>query len=223
VATLTPQAMVARLRPIPKPPSSETLLRNQTGTLTRRAGELESGADATRGAALNAFMGFDPEKYLSADALQSLFDQAGTGFRQDLGNLRATNERRGIRGPLAGATEGDLGAAFQRNLLSTAANFAGTRASLSLQRAQGISDRANADSELAFATRGQGLETLAGMADRELADEIARRQEKAGRRRGLGAGIGALAGGALGFALGGPTGAGVGSSIGGQAGAGFFG
>jgi hypothetical protein len=140
-----------------------------------------------------------------------------------MANLRATNERRGIRGPLAGATEGDLGAAFHRNLMSTAANFAGARANLSLQRAQGISDRANADSELAFATRGQGLETLSGMADRDLASEIAKRQEQAARRRGRGAGIGALAGGALGFALGGPGGASIGSSIGGQAGAGFFG
>lgn len=184
---------------------------------------LGRGAGDTRRAALGAVMDFDPEQYLSDDALRSLMERASVNFRGELAGMRGANERRGIRGPLASAREGDVAVAFDRNARGVAADFAGRRADLALGRADRLAGRADAETDLAFNTRGQALELALGERDNEVAREIAEKQERAARRRGLGAAIGTVAGAGIGFLAGGPVGAGYGAGFGGQAGAGFFG
>jgi hypothetical protein len=202
---------------------AESTLRSEAGRLGYRAGELERGADATRGAALRAVMDFDPEKFMSPEGLNALVASSVPAFHAEMAGAQAMNERRGIRGPAAGAREGDVRVAFDRNTKGTAATWAAQRAALVLQRNQALADRADADSELAFATRGQGLDLVAGQADRETAERMAARAERQARRRALGAGLGTIFGSAAGFMVGGPQGAAIGGNVGGQAGAGFYG
>jgi len=170
---------------------AERRLDSFASRLAERLGLLEGRADQLRGEAAEAFRRFDPNEFLSADALQALFDQAGVGFRGDLAALQARNARRGIRGPLSGALEGDLFSAFHRNLMSTAANFAGQRANLALSRAQGLAGIAGMETALLGDIQAQLLEMMTGQAER-----AAQRRRLAGT--GLGAGLGLAAGLTLG-------------------------
>ena len=170
---------------------AERQLDSFASRLRNRLGLIEGRADALRGEAAEAFRRFDPNEFLSADALQALFDQAGVGFRGDLATLQARNQRRGIRGPIAGALEGDLFSAFHRNLMSTAANFAGQRANLALSRAQGLTGIAGMETGLAGDIQAQLLEMMTGQAERA-----------AQRRRLAGTGLGTALGVAAGLKLG---------------------
>src|SRR5690554_6721826 len=145
---------------------AERRLDSFASRLAERLGLIEGRADALRGEAAEAFRTFDPNEFLSPEALQALFNQAGVGFRGDLANLQARNARRGIRGPLSGALEGDLMSAFHRNLMGMAAQFAGQRANLALSRAQGLAGSAGMETGLAGDIQAQLLEMLTGQAER---------------------------------------------------------
>lgn len=159
---------------------------------------------ATRQQGVDALRMFDPEEYLGADALQAIFEEAGaTSFIPQLRNLQARNARRGVRGPLAGATEGDLASAFQRNLLATTARFGAQRGQMAFNRGSQLAEIGGFD-------RAQGISLLGTEMELQLAREEAKRQEKAGWRKFAGG----LIGGAGGFLIGGPAGAAAGAQIG---------
>jgi len=179
-------------------------------TPEQRAGQLSTQlvaqGGATRAAGTQAVAGFDPEQYLGADALQAMFESAtATNFRPQLAGLQARNARRGIRGPLAGATEGDLASAFQRNLLGTTAQFGAQRGQMAFGRARELAEIGGMD-------RAQGISLLGTELELQLAREQAKKEEKQGKRRFFGS----LIGGAGGFLVGGPAGAVAGAQIGGS-------
>jgi len=176
------------------------------GRVATERDRLISTGNDTRAQGLAAVQRFDPNEFLGAEALQSVFDEATrTNFVPQLRGLQARNSRRGIRGPLAGALEGDLGSAFQRNLMARVAEFGSQRAGLTLGRARSIADIGGED-------RAQGLSLLGTELELKLAREQAKKEERSSRRRG----IGALIGGGAGFLLGGPAGALIGSQVGGS-------
>jgi len=185
----------------------ETILAKQ------RATELSAGG-YTRGLGVGAMESFDPSKYLGADALKSMFDEATvTNFMPQLRALQARNASRGVRGPLAGALEGDLSSAFERNLLATTAQAGGTAAQLAWQRAAGIT---GAGSE----QYGQGISLLGTELNLKLAREQMKAEQDAKKRAGIGAAAGAVAGGVAGSFIPG-VGTALGAELGSTVGGGF--
>ncbi len=186
--------------------------------LERRARRLTGVADTRRGTAFGAYEEFDPNEYLSDDALMALLDRVGTGFRANLAGVRGANRQRGIRGPLSGAIEIDRAVVpYKREVAETAAGWSGQRANLALGRAAGLQRGAEYESEYAGYTYGQMLDLIRSGREQELAEWLARRDERTGRRRTIGAGIGTLLGAGVGASFGAP---GVGAMVGGQFGAG---
>lgn len=161
-----------------------------------------------------ALRDFDPRDFLGADALQAVFDEATiSNFLPQLRGLQARNARRGVRGPLAGALEGDLASGFQRNLLATAGRFGSQAANLEVGRGQALA-------EIGGTERAQGLSLLGTELELELAREQARRAREGRRKSALGTGIGGAIGAAAGSlipGIGTGIGAAVGSSLGGGA------
>ena len=176
------------------------------------------GQDLARGEATlqqgeAAIAGFNPEDFFGADALRAMFDQATTtNFLPQLRQLQGRAGRRGIRGPLAGALEGDLAAGFSRDLLAEVGRNRGQAAGFAFQRGQSLAD-------IGGNRRAQGISALGTELELKLAREQATREEKAAKRRGVGALLGGIAGGVLGSfvpGLGTAVGAGIGSKIGGS-------
>lgn len=177
------------------------------GPAERTAQQTRQGLMATgnrvRGQGTAAVAGFDARDYLSADALGSLFEQAGrTTFMPQLRGLQARNSARGIRGPLAGATEGDLAASFRRDLMATAGRFAGQAGQMNLSRAGRLAEIGGED-------RAQGLSLLGT----ELELEMARAAEKQRKKSGWGGIIGGAIGGLAGSFIPG-VGTGLGAAMG---------
>lgn len=141
---------------------------------------------------------------LTGPALAATFEQAAaTTFEPRLAQLRGVQTRRGIRGPLAGALEGDLAASFRRDLLGTAAQFSG-------ERARGISGLAGLETDVEQEGRRFGLaEREFGLAERrqQFVEDEAARERRARRRAGIGRLLGTAAGAGIGFFAGGPAGA----------------
>lgn len=170
---------------------------------TARSRSLERGGEI-QDAGVAAIRDFDPMDFLGADALKSIFQRATiTNFLPQLKSLQARNARRGVRGPLAGALEGDLAAGFQRNLLSTTAQFGSRAAGLALGRGQSLA-------EVGGTERAQGLSLLGTELELELARERKDREERSNLFGTIGRGLG-MAGG---FLIGGPPGAAVGGEVG---------
>lgn len=153
---------------------------------------------------IQALERFDPEQFLGADALAAIFDEAtATTFMPQLRGLQARNAARGIRGPLAGALEGDLASGFQRSLLARTAEFGGERARLAFGRGRELA-------EIGGTERAQGLSLLGTELELALAREQAEKKRKSGVLGTIGRGLG-MAGG---FLIGGPAGAAVGGELG---------
>jgi hypothetical protein len=156
--------------------------------------------------------GFDPDRFLGPEALSSVFEQATrTSFMPQLRGLQARSARRGIRGPLAGALEGDLTAGFQRNLLAEVGRNRATAAGLSLRSIGELGG-------LAGTRRAQGISLLGTELELDLARKQAAAETAQKRRSGLGSLLGGVAGGIAGSiipGLGTAVGAGIGSRIGG--------
>lgn len=183
--------------------------RNPEVVARREGARLRAGGGATRAAGTSAVREFDATNYLGADALQSVFDESTvTNFMPQLRRLQARNARRGVRGNLAGATEGDLASSFHRNLMARVAAAGGERARLDLGRAGRLADIGGED-------RAQGLSLLGT----ELELKMARDEAKRNRKRGIWGTLGAGAGAAVGGLMGNPAlGARIGSRIGGALG-----
>lgn len=174
----------------------EARLRDASRDLMRSGGAVRSEGTA-------AIRGFDPSDYLGADALRAVFDEATrTNFLPQLRGLQARNARRGIRGKLAGATEGDLASAFQRNLLARTAEFGAERGRMAFNRGRELAEIGGTD-------RAQGLSLLGT----ELELKMARDAEKARKRSGWGGLLGGALGGLAGSFIPG-VGTGLGASIG---------
>lgn len=140
--------------------------------VARQRAKLLASGEQTYTQGVGAIRAFNPEDYLGADALKSIFDEATVrNFLPQLRELQARNSRRGVRGPLAGATEGDLGAAFQRQLLGKVAEFGSTRAQLALGRGQALTDAGGTE-------RAQGISLLGTQLQMQLAREQMKRDTK---------------------------------------------
>ena len=178
----------------------------QVGRL--RTDLLETGG-ARRTEGLDAIRTFNPDDFLGADALSSIIDQSTiTNFLPQLRALQARNSRRGIRGPLAGAVEGDLASAFQRNIAAEAGRLGGERARLTFDRGREIAEIGGTD-------RAQGISLLGTELEIELAREQAKKEEDARKRSGVFSLIGGVVGAGAGFFAGNPLlGAQIGSTIG---------
>jgi hypothetical protein len=180
-------------------PAARALERSMIGSGGRT---LEEGVQGVRN--------FDPEQFLGANALQSMFDVSTvSNFMPQLRAMQARASSMGHRGPIAGALEGDLASAFQRNLMGTVAQFGSQRAGLTMDRARTLG-------EFGGQERAQGLEMMAARHERE---EARRRS----RRGTVGSLLGAFAGGAIGSfvpGLGTAVGASIGSRVGGGLGGG---
>ena len=180
-----PEAELARLRQL---------------ELERGGQLLEEGTEAIRG--------FDPEDFFGPEALRSQFEQATTtSFLPQLRGLQARSSRRGIRGPLAGALEGDLTTAFRRDLLAEVGRSRGLAAEFTLRRGGAIAD-------IGGTRRAQGISLLGTELEIRLAREQAKKEEDAAKRRGFGALLFTIAGCAIGGAKGGVEGAAIGCLIG---------
>ena len=152
-----------------------------------------------RGLTSQLLSGPDPQSFLTAEALSSQFDEAvRTSFLPQMRQLQARNSARGIRGPVAGALEGDLTSSFHRNLMAQVGRQAETRASI------------------AGAERAQGISLLGTQMEMDLAREQMRREDSSRRRRGIGSMIGAIGGGVVGSMV-----PGLGTAVGAQVGAGL--
>ena len=193
------------------PGRRKAIARQNAGpTPEQRAGQLStsltSAGGATRAEGTQGVRDFNPEDYLGADALSAIFERAtATNFRPQMASLQARNARRGIRGPLAGATEGDLAGAFHRNLMGTVADFGAQRGQMAFGRARELAEIGGTD-------RAQGISLLGTELELQLAREQAKKEERQGKRRFFGS----LIGGVGGFLAGGPPGAVAGASIGGS-------
>ena len=176
---------------------------------TRR--ELIASGGATRREGLDAIRTFNPDDFLGSDALEAIIGQSTvTNFLPQLRALQARNSRRGARGPVAGALEGDLAGAFHRNITAEAGRLGSARASLALNRAGQIAEIGGTD-------RAQGISLLGTELELELAREQMRKEEAARKKKGKGSLIGGILGGAAGFAFGNPLlGAQIGAGIGGS-------
>lgn len=197
----TGTSLVRTAQPRPLAPEA------QVGAL--RSDLLRTGG-ARRTEGLDAIRSFNPDQFLGADALSGIIEQATvTSFLPQLRKLQARNSRRNIRGPLAGAVEGDLASAFQRNITAEAGRLGGERARLTFARGREIAEIGGTD-------RAQGVSLLGTELEIELAREQAKREEDARKRRGKGALIGTILGGVGGALLGNPLlGAQIGATVGG--------
>ena len=156
------------------------------------------------GAGTAALEGFDPEKYFGPQALQGMFEQATTtSFLPQLRQLQSRNASRGIRGPLAGALEGDLTSSFQRNLMAEVGRNRGQAASMAFGRGETLAG-------IGGTLQGQGISLLGTELELQLAREQMKRQEEMQKRRGWGMLLGGIAGTVLG-----PAGTAIGSQVGG--------
>ncbi|MFW6206622.1 MAG: hypothetical protein ACOC5J_01680 [Gemmatimonadota bacterium] len=199
--SLVPRVNVS---PAPRP---ESVVRGE------RDRALRTGSRVQR-QGIQAIEEFDPEQFLGADALSAMFDQATvTNLVPQLRSLQARNAQRNVRGPLAGALEGDLASAFRRDLLSQVAQAGGERARLGLQRGTQLA-------EFGGAERAQGLSLLGTELELQLAREQARRERRSGIGGLIGTGLGALAGTFI-PGVGNALGAQIGGAIGGGAGRAF--
>ena len=169
---------------------------------------LQRGGAAV-GSAMQGLQNFDSGQYLGQDALSAMFDMAtASNFMPQLRAMQGRASRMGHRGPIAGALEGDLASAFQRNLMGTTAQFGAQRANLDMSRFQNLASIGGAE-------RAQGLEMMAGRQER---GEARRRSRLGFVGSILGAGAGGLIGSfvpGLGTAVGASVGARVGAGLGG--------
>lgn len=184
------------------------------GIVARNRERLLERGERTRTEGLEAIRTFNPADFLGPDALASVFEQATrTSFTPRLRSLQATASRRGIRGPLSGAIEGDLAASFRRDLLAEVARAGGERARLTLGRGRDLAEAGGFD-------RAQGLELAGTELELALAREQREREESSRRRRAVGGVIGGIVGGTAGSFIPG-LGTGLGASLGARLGSAF--
>jgi len=183
------------------------------GVVGQQRSQLLASGGATRREGLDAIRTFDPEQFLGADALEAIIGQSTvTNFLPQLRGLQGRNARRGVRGPLAGALEGDLASSFHRNITAEAGRLGGARAGLALSRAGQIAEIGGTD-------RAQGISLLGTELELQLAREQMEKEEAANKRKGWGSLVGGIVGGAAGSfipGIGTGVGAGIGSRIGGS-------
>lgn len=158
------------------------------------------------GEATEGIRDFDPEEFFSPEALGALFKEAGFDFDRRLKRLQGTQARRGIRGPIAGAIEGDLASRFQDQLTARAAEFAGARANLSMGRLESLAN-------IGGAARAQGLNVLRSRLAQSIAQANMDRERKA-QLMGALFSIGGAAAGSLIPGVGTEIGAAAGASLG---------
>lgn len=137
-----------------------------------------------RDAGVAAIRDFNPDDFLGADSLRSLFDEAtATNFAPQLSALQARNARRGVRGPLATTTEGTLASAFQRNLLARVGENRGLAARLAFGRGTALAG-------IGTQERAQGLSLFGTEIDANQAEQARLAEERARRNSTLGSLIG---------------------------------
>ena len=179
-----------------------------------RRGEIDAGG-ATQARGVAALESFNAEDFLGPQALQAQFEQSTrTSFLPQLRDLQGRAGRRGIRGPLAGALEGDLTSGFQRNLLAEVGRNRGQAAGFAFRRGEALTSAGGTQ-------KAQGISLLGTELELQLARQQAQKEEKAAKRSGIGSLLGGIAGALGGFAIGGPGGAFAGAKAGATIGGSF--